>query len=147
MKVCELEGAALDYWVAQCELDKLLDGLQVKAAGPNRWLLVATDDGSTMGLICSGILARVKARRELQLPKDAFYYHPSGDWTYGGLIVDRLPRLRIQRNADGYAVQIFKDENFLIPTYGYGSTILIAAMRCYVASKFGEEVSHPKEGA
>ena len=31
------------------------------------------------------------------------------------------------------------------PTYGYGPTPLIAAMRCYVASKLGDEVEVPVE--
>jgi len=32
-----------------------------------------------------------------------------------------------------------------LPTYGYGPTPLIAAMRCYVASKLGDEVEIPDE--
>ena len=31
------------------------------------------------------------------------------------------------------------------PTYGYGPTPLIAAMRCYVASKLGDEIELPTE--
>lgn len=116
MKVCELEGAELDYWVAKAEGHPLsCDWDQ------GEYILIGTGEG------------------------DLQRFEPSTEWAEGGPIIDCLPRLRIQKNADGYAAQIFKDENFLIPTYGYGNTILVAAMRAYVASKFGEEVSHPKD--
>ena len=34
---------------------------------------------------------------------------------------------------------------FLVPNWYNGPTLLIAAMRCYVASKLGDEVEVPKE--
>lgn len=128
MKTNELIGAELDYWVAKAEGWNVakasgdLDGrLMFVLDHPDRPACVILADSEPY----SGPLA----------------YAPSRNWAHGGPIIERLPRIRIQLNESGYSVQTFMDESCLIPTYGYGDTILIAAMRCCVASKFGDEVS------
>lgn len=67
------------------------------------------------------------------------YFHPSSLWQYGGPIIDReriglLPP--IYGITDKWATTGFS-------SYGEGQTALIAAMRAYVASRFGEEVELP----
>jgi len=63
-------------------------------------------------------------------------YEPSEDWSQGGPIIER-EKMEF-RNKGHYAS--YNDG----PTF-YGETHLIAAMRCYVASKLGAEVEIPEE--
>jgi hypothetical protein len=68
-------------------------------------------------------------------------YSPSNDWSQGGPIVER------------YGVQLYVEEDhsrWTATRWGYagcqyGPTPLVAAMRCYVASKLGDEVEIPEE--
>lgn len=63
----------------------------------------------------------------------------STDWAFGGPIIERE-----KITWDGMAARIFVPErNCSICVYG--PTPLIAAMRCYVASKLGDEVELPNE--
>ena len=70
-------------------------------------------------------------------------FKPSTDWAQGGPIIER----------EGIALRRFLETGweadrwqfkFAEPT-ATGPTPLIAAMRCYVASKLGEDVSIPEE--
>ena len=65
-------------------------------------------------------------------------FHPSTDWTHGGPIIERE---RIELRGDGDEGWIADDN--LNPSQ-WGPTPLIAAMRCYVASKLGDEVEVPE---
>lgn len=69
-------------------------------------------------------------------------YSPSTDWQIGGPIIEREGiTLRNFIQGDAWDAQLDYDETFLES----GPTPLIAAMRCYVASKLGEEVEVPDE--
>lgn len=61
----------------------------------------------------------------------------STDWAYGGPIIER----EIFNLSDDGAQWIAESHNCM----GYGPTALIAAMRCYVASRLGDEVKIPDE--
>jgi hypothetical protein len=64
---------------------------------------------------------------------------PSTDWAQGGPIIDR-EKIDVLYEHDLRWVAV--------PQKGiesYGPTPLIAAMRCYVASKLGAEIDIPKE--
>ena len=88
--------------------------------------------------------------------KDQRGYSPSTDWVQGGPIIDRerigvLPpvvrRIGAERHAfsvDYWRAMSQRDEDEQA-THGRGSTPLIAAMRCYVASTLGDEVEVPEE--
>ena len=120
MKTNELTGAALDWAVAKCE--GWIDDC-------NGWLYQATLQEVAEG-----------------------NYKPSTDWAQGGPIIER------ERLCVGYQHQI---DTIYVPeidpdvlcwsrtTAGgrlkYGPTPLIAAMRCYVASKLGDEIEVPDE--
>lgn len=71
---------------------------------------------------------------------DGGYYHYSTNWAQGGPIIER-ESIALLPSGDWGAV---KNLAFLTPTH-HGSTPLIAAMRCYVASKLGDEVDVPNE--
>ena len=63
--------------------------------------------------------------------------HYSTDWAQGGPIIER----EIFSLSDDGAQWIAESHNCM----GYGPTALIAAMRCYVASRLGDEVEIPNE--
>jgi hypothetical protein len=63
-------------------------------------------------------------------------------WEFGGQIIEREGiDLQYQGGeTDVWAADIFNADSMI-----YGDTPLIAAMRCYVASKLGDEVEVPDE--
>lgn len=127
LKTAELTGAALDWAVAQIE---------------GQGFYRTTDP-------------------DLDRP---YNYAPSTDWSQGGPIIERegilLRPIRCtghsmdgtwlamyDRTNTGTFVQwvefLFKDTNRR--RFWRGETALIAAMRCFVASKLGDEVDVPEE--
>lgn len=80
---------------------------------------------------------------------DVFYFDkwsPSTDWAQAGVIIER-ERISISPR-DGYWEALYYDNLFQEDGSEYfqlGATPLVAAMRCYVASKLGDEVQLPEE--
>lgn len=81
----------------------------------------------------------------------AAYYGPawtkySTDWAQGGPIIERekIGVVCIPNGALAWAASVDKPD-CLIRFNKTGATPLIAAMRCYVASKLGDEIEIPKE--
>lgn len=123
MKTSELIGPALNWAVAKCE-------------GIKEVLFAQTwDDGD-----------------------HTLYYYARGeeiilayttDWAQGGPIIER-ESLQIHLFGDGWQSNSYWDEGYKqflhVPMFTEnGPTPLIAAMRCYVASKLGEAVEVPAE--
>jgi hypothetical protein len=67
-------------------------------------------------------------------------YAPSTDWAQGGPIIER-EKIGIDYSKVGWIANADTPTNGI----GLGPTPLIAAMRCYVASKLGDEVEIPEE--
>ena len=74
----------------------------------------------------------------------------STDWAQGGPIIDNLMKGEFfmmengeeeGENACHVAYSRTPHDNF----HGFGPTLLIAAMRCYVASKLGDDIEIPPE--
>lgn len=63
---------------------------------------------------------------------------PSTLWIQGGPIIER-EKITTEWTGEDWMGYIRHDEEF------FGPTPLIAAMRCYVASKLGDEVEIPEE--
>ena len=63
----------------------------------------------------------------------------STDWAQGGPIIER-EGIQIQKHKSGW-VALPADAQFSEEEYQEGPTPLIAAMRCYVASKLGDEIN------
>lgn len=120
-KTMELTGAALDYAVAMCE-----------GASPLQ------HDGITRYFTMDGRL------HVLQNGWGDMTYQPSRLWTYGGPIIERekIGVVTSSDDANVWVGSIFESEWRFNRT---GPTPLIAAMRCYVASKLGDEVDIPEE--
>jgi hypothetical protein len=100
LETTELQGAALDWAVAKCELGEAINEID-----------------------------------------DPHFY--STDWAQGGPIIER-DIAKIERFSDALweATAYTKDAQDIVQS---GPTLLIAAMRCYVASKMGDEVEVPNE--
>lgn len=75
-------------------------------------------------------------------------YSPSTDWAQGGPIIEReeieLTFDRANETDTLWRSEMFDMEGVSI-AHEYGPTPLIAAMRCYVASKLGDEIEIPEE--
>ena len=84
------------------------------------------------------------------------YWNPETNWSQGGPIVER-EIFKLFKNIGGtFTAQVKTRVSYYSPTYDAdigrdevisrsGPTPLIAAMRCYVASKLGDEVEIPEE--
>lgn len=71
----------------------------------------------------------------------------STNWAQGGPIIEReITDLVIQQSIEGDGrVHAYIDSDKPTEVCCWGPTILIAAMRCFVASKLGDEVEVPEE--
>ena len=117
MKTINLTGAALDWAVAKCEQAA---GMNIREGYGGSLLVVDANDFGA----------------------PANY---STDWAQGGPIIERGGINLFQRKGaaakEGKAWLAYDNKNPEIA----GPTPLIAAMRCYVASKLGDEVEIPNE--
>jgi len=92
-------------------------------------------------------------------PKQAGYaltFCPSTDWAHGGPIIEReklgvwwathyVDDDGVEYGNHWYCETGCTDDNYDSQHIATGPTPLIAAMRCYVASKLGDEVEVPDE--
>ena len=143
-KVSELEGALLDAAVAKAE------GYVPDAHGYryNKPPVIIH------GVAAPRYVLPGDVRNEDGFPA-AGRFHPSGDWKLAGLIIER-EKIGVYWQhgiwVAGYGIHAddgayYSEETGSDPATiefdgatGCGPTLLIAAMRAFVASKFGEEV-------
>lgn len=82
---------------------------------------------------------------DLSIPlfDDGLIFAPSTNWAHGGPIIERKEIFLAKSILGGWTGSIYTgDRNCIL----HGApTPLIAAMRCYVASKLGEDVNIPEE--
>jgi hypothetical protein len=86
---------------------------------------------------------------------DVYYeslYEPTFDWAQGGPIIDKMFTQGLRLHNNEYGVNMHLRSMIVASLPGdihdgfyFGPTPLIAAMRCYVASKLGDEVEVPEE--
>jgi hypothetical protein len=86
---------------------------------------------------CDGNEIKIR-KGYLWIPTECY----STDWSQGGPIIER-ERLNIVPTSVGW--EAYPDYGMSDELFEVGPTPLIAAMRCYVASKLGDEVDIPKE--
>lgn len=116
IKTSELIGPALDWVVAKCE-GKILT-----------YHLVSTREGE-----------RKFASTDVDYCTE---YSPSTNWLQAGPIIGQDKMIFCWGNEEGSEIYAgIKNSNF----GSFGPTHLVAAMRCYVTSKFGDEVEIPEE--
>lgn len=117
MQVTKLRGQLLDYWVG-------------RAQGLDPHILPGSE---SKRLVVNDSTAQYGFRR----------YEPSSDWSIAGRIIDS------ERISLVWAQDVWKAFNpQLGEQHAYTDEFaLVAAMRCYVASKFGELVPDQKDEA
>jgi hypothetical protein len=71
-------------------------------------------------------------------------YTPSTDWSQGGPIIEREGMQLRKRNDFHFPAPFWQAGQWSDITLVSGPTPLIAAMRCYVASKLGDDVDVPE---
>lgn len=113
----ELSGPALDWAVAKCEGEKY---------GPPMFRVHQNSKGATVYLNAG-------------MQQSGVPYRPSTDWAQGGPIIER-EWISVWQVGKNYWKA---DMSGLCSNDG--PTPLIAAMRCFVASKLGDEVDVPEE--
>lgn len=121
MKTSELSGAALDLAVAVC--------LGHRVAGNyGSYIRIHLPEKEQSGYTLT--------------------FSPSTDWAQGGPIIER-EKIELHcwdfHSMPWKAAMWWDDEDSSAEIQAYGTTPLIAAMRCYVASKLGDEVEIPTE--
>lgn len=114
-KVSELTGSELDYWVAKAQGYERVR-LNLKGKYGNRTVYVDHVDVVGVGP-----------------------FKPSSSWAQGGPIIER-ERITIFEKGEGWAASIVISPSTRLCDVR-GDTHLEAAMRCYVASVYGEHVS------
>lgn len=117
IKIAEAPRQVIDFLVAKCEGEKY---------GAPTFRVHQNSKGATVYLNAG-------------MQQSGIPYRPSTDWAQGGPIIEReLISVSSQTNGHSWAAKGAHN-------YSYGPTPLIAAMRCYVASKLGDEVDVPEE--
>jgi hypothetical protein len=71
-------------------------------------------------------------------------FRPSRAWEDGGPIIEQ-ERLDVLYMGDGITEHYWRAEAIGGFTFAESPTPLVAAMRCYVASKLGDEIDVPEE--
>lgn len=123
MKTSELIGPALDWAVAKCEGYEFHYDVVINGNVPTLWLEHKT----------------TKKWVSLAL------YIPSTNWKYGGPIIDREDlHWGFGSLKDGVRTVVASKRGHMQKPM-LGPTPLIAAMRCLVAYKLGDEVEIPEE--
>jgi hypothetical protein len=125
MKTSDLQGAALDWAVAKCE------GMHVMMSRGG-WFVFDSD-------------AYSEFRNDYNDSKLQMF-RPSTNWAQGGPIIEREGmQLNMEDYAEWHATMWWDDTDEKREVLMKGPTPLIAAMRCYVASRLGDEVEVPEE--
>ena len=121
MKTAKLTGFALDWAVAKCE-------------------------GAGAALVTTHSRGEVLLLSDHTTDCDAGdHYSPSTNWAQGGPIIEREGML-IEFHGDHWSATMWWDDgDSANEVTQKGPTLLVAAMRCYVASKLGASVDLPDE--
>jgi hypothetical protein len=83
-----------------------------------------------------------REQRKHTVESGEYVYRYSTSWTQGGPIIERE---MVNLDTEGYQWRATVEGSELNFTEGCGPTPLIAAMRCYVQSKLGDDIEIPEE--
>ena len=127
IKTSELTGAALNWAVAKCVHESLRHRYGSPCFNPKTKRVYETEGLQQIGV----------------------NFAPSTDWSQGGPIIEK-ERLHLLPLVNTLHADRQWECSSLVPDVGdsvwaLGHTPLIAAMRCYVASKLGDTVDIPQE--
>ena len=117
MNVVDLNGVALDYWVARSLHDFVRE-------------IYFTDSGETVS-----IRGNDRGR-----PWDG-RFTPSASWEAAAVVLERAQRLEVRERAEGdtaHCVAEFRGGHRTVE--GRGDSLRVALLRAFVASRFGDGV-------
>jgi len=140
VKTSELTGKALNWAVAQCEL----------TAG--RLTMDSEDHDSGLpylsqgylfgpGIVQIGTHNKATGKAWVLHGPSCGEYRPSTDWGFGGPIIEREIDMLVKQDSGLWLASVPDPKMPFV----LGPAPLIAAMRCYVASKLGDEMEIPDE--
>lgn len=139
IKTSELTGAALDWAVAKAEGDRVF---RPRLGRPDDWDKAAyLEDGADDRWV-------VRVQNPTVARFVDWTYSPSTNWSQGGPIIEREEIELGLSSPDVGGWFSCMNNDIHSPEmlyYAAGPTPLIAAMRCYVASKLGDEVDVPEK--
>ena len=90
-----------------------------------------------------GVADWIEQRRSKAIG-DEFVHRYHQNWNQAGPIIER-EKINITTYGNDWKAIIYHKCGLRIQSKRYGSTPLVAAMRCYVQSKMGDEVEIPEE--
>ncbi len=140
VKTSELVGSPLNWTVAQCV------GRFRRSSGKGMTYfqeVINYYDGRPTAFIVDSPECRAELRLcdgDNPFFKDQSYFQPSTVGSQGLPIVEQEQISVVYQQAEGMWVAVRRGL-----AASQGETLLIAAMRCYVASKLGDEVDIPEE--
>ena len=117
MKTSELTGTALNWAVAKCKYPELVWGSSIGIHHASHQIVIP------------------------HLPEPQCYWNPSTEWAQGGPIIER-GKIALDYFEDLCGAGVYADGE--LKFLSHGPTPLIAAMRCYVASKLGNDIEIPE---
>lgn len=118
VKVSEATNTQLDWMVGKCEGINIVSSLKRHQAKPDDYILFFDS------------IERNNNSQDI--------YAPTTNWSQGGPIIDR-GLIEFRKTNTGLLASYHEGATWFGPTH------LVAAMRCFVASKLGEEVEIPEE--
>jgi hypothetical protein len=124
IKVAEATKAQLDWLVAKCEGYK-----------PDAYMRSADIRKDAAGKVI-GVTVPARGERHYD------WFCPTTDWSQMGPIIER-EKIGLSQFTRESGELVWVASAFSIKRWGYGLTPLIAAARCYVISKLGDEVEVP----
>jgi hypothetical protein len=144
MKTSELTGPALDWAVAKAEgmTESLVFGRGVVR---DTGYCVERPNGTRLFYVLRNVWDRWFEKCETHpWGSHVGIWAPSTNWLHGGPIIEREGIDLNYSNYEGTSGEVWDAACVAGKIFG-GPTPLIAAMRCYVASRLGDEVEVPEE--
>ena len=145
MKTSDLTGPALDWAVAKAEgmPERIVFG---RGAVRDTGYCVERPNGTRLFYVLRNVWDRWVEKCETH-PWGAgvSVYTPSTNWSQGGPIIERENLSVMPAAGEGWRAYKTHRVDWAQQCYADGPTPLIAAMRCFVASRLGDTIDIPEE--
>lgn len=128
VKTADLTGSALDWAVAM-------------AMG---WIEIQITEYEQEGMLEEVFFRPAKYFGEHHICGSGERFKPSTDWDQGGMIIDSIDGLLMKRWVDAKSKCQAHIDDMNGSAVGFGPTVLVAVMRCFVSHKLGETVNVPE---
>lgn len=147
MQTNDLTDAALDWAVAKAMGRHLVRHPMGPQGGHGWWIWEEVPSGSGGIVLDQSIYMEVGPRTAPKRRNSGERYSPSTDWAQGGPLIER-ERIGTWPSGSIESMWAARPDYEVYPDRlppAYGPTPLIAACRCFVASKLGDIVDIPED--